>query len=98
VQTFPQTTGNLDDFIFDPQLYYPQTNRGVLREWSHLPADVHTADRASLPWWEELVNRVVEPTAVSEHAHRVPPRLYPSSIASAICKNPPSVIAMPSSF
>ncbi|MEA2163767.1 MAG: hypothetical protein QOK37_1894 [Thermoanaerobaculia bacterium] len=67
------------DFIFDPQLYYPQTNRGVLREWPHFPADVDTADQSSLPWWEALINRVVE-TGTGLGAHSIcSPAIVPRS-------------------
>lgn len=47
-------------FLFDPQLYFPHTNRGVLREWDYFPADVDTADQSSLAWWEGLVTRALE--------------------------------------
>lgn len=47
----------LDKFetIFDPQLYYPQTQREKLKEWSYFPADVDTVDLTSLEWWENLI-------------------------------------------
>src|ERR1043166_6848370 len=47
------------DFVFDPQLYFPQTNRGVLREWTYFPADVDTADQSSLDWWQPLVANAI---------------------------------------
>lgn len=67
------------DFIFDPQLYFPQTNRGVLHDWPHVPADVDTADQSSLPWWEALVGRVVE-TGRRLEAHAIcSPAIVPRS-------------------
>lgn len=42
------------EFIFDPQLYYPRTQRGVLRNWSYFPSDVDTVDYSSIPWWESV--------------------------------------------
>lgn len=47
-------------FMFDPQLYFPQTNRGVLKQWtSYYPADVDTADQTSLSWFKSLVDNIV---------------------------------------
>lgn len=40
------------DLILDPQLYYPNTERGVLADWSYFPEDVDTADLSSDGWWE----------------------------------------------
>ena len=42
------------DFILDPQLYYPRSERGQLRTWSYFPDDVDTADVASLTWWRRI--------------------------------------------
>ena len=53
-----QKPGNFD-FVFDPQFYFPETNRGVLREWSYFPDDVDTADHSSLPWWKERVTDII---------------------------------------
>ncbi len=53
-----QKPGNFD-FVFDPQFYFPETNRGVLREWAYFPDDVDTADQASLSWWGEHVTNIV---------------------------------------
>jgi len=44
------------DVVFDPQLYYPRTERGCLRDWQYFPTDVDTGDRNSDAWWEPLVN------------------------------------------
>lgn len=46
------------DLIFDPQLYYPNTERGCLDRWSYFPADVDTADLSSATWWQSLVARL----------------------------------------
>jgi hypothetical protein len=40
--------------IFDPQLYYPRTERGVLRDWDYFPDDFDTADTGSDQWWNGL--------------------------------------------
>jgi hypothetical protein len=39
------------EMIFDPQLYFPTSNRGKLRSWPHFPKDVDSADRSSPAWW-----------------------------------------------
>lgn len=45
-----------DDFelILDPQLYFPNSERGQLRAWRYFPSDVDTADVSSAQWWESL--------------------------------------------
>jgi len=45
-----------DDFeiIFDPQLYFPRTERSKLRGWSYFPDDFETANQSSLDWWTDL--------------------------------------------
>ena len=47
------------DMIFDPQLYYPRTERGKLRDWSYFPNDVDTADLSSIAWWSVLLDRIL---------------------------------------
>lgn len=42
------------EFIFDPQLYYPKTQREKLRNWSYFPQDVDTADYSSMAWWKSI--------------------------------------------
>ncbi len=48
------------ELIFDPQLYYPSTDRGCLRKWPYFPADIDTADLSSDAWWTSLVDAIVE--------------------------------------
>lgn len=47
------------EIIFDPQLYFPRTERGYLQEWSYFPEDVDTAIIDEEPWWESVVDKVV---------------------------------------
>ena len=60
--------------VFDPQLYYPKTQRGVLRNWTYFPADVDTADPTSPAWWNRIVAQIaitcdqINPTAVCSPA------------------------------
>jgi hypothetical protein len=48
------------ELVFDPQLYYPHSERRLLRAWSYFPTDVDSADLSSLDWWNRLVRRLVE--------------------------------------
>jgi len=47
-----------DEFevVFDPQLYFPQSERGQLRTWEYFPSDVDTADLSSDVWWNSVQN------------------------------------------
>lgn len=47
------------ELIFDPQLYYPSTERGYLRQWSYFPTDIDTADLSADAWWTALVDKIV---------------------------------------
>lgn len=66
--------------ILDPQLYFPNTQRACLTNWSYFPRDVDTADVASDTWWAELAQSLANatarlgPTAVCSPA--VVPRAY----------------------
>jgi len=68
------------ELIFDPQLYYPSTERGSLRKWSYFPPDIDTADLSSDAWWSDLVDKIVSCCApLGVHAICSPlviPRLY----------------------
>ena len=68
------------ELIFDPQLYYPSTERGCLRKWPYFPADIDTADLSSEAWWSDLVDKIVACCApLGVHAICSPlvvPRLY----------------------
>lgn len=46
--------------VFDPQLYYPRSERGHLREWSYFPQEVDTSDISSEAWWQEVTERMAE--------------------------------------
>ncbi len=48
------------EVIFDPQLYYPRTERGVLSGWRYFPKDVDSADFASRAWWRTLITSLSE--------------------------------------
>lgn len=74
------------EMIFDPQLYYPSTERGKLPEWTYFPSDVDTADQSSFRWWRgrivALVNAVerLRPHAACSPA--VVPSVYSDSYYS----------------
>lgn len=50
------------EFIFDPQLYFPRSNRGRLATWSYFPRDFDTADMSSIRWWHGVVDDVAAAT------------------------------------
>jgi hypothetical protein len=68
------------EMIFDPQLYFPSTDRGCLPDWSYFPSDVDTAEQTSIRWWRSIINRLsntisrLQPQAVCSPA--VVPRVY----------------------
>jgi len=46
------------EIILDPQLYYPNSTRGHLTEWSYFPSDVDTADQSNPAWWTSIINNL----------------------------------------
>ena len=42
------------ELLFDPQLYFPRSNRLCLNDWSYFPDDVDTADLSQLAWWQNV--------------------------------------------
>lgn len=47
------------EYIFDPQLYLPRSERESLRAWDHFPEDVDTADLADLGWWQGVSEEIL---------------------------------------
>ena len=68
------------EMVFDPQLYFPNSNRGELPRWDYFPSDVDTADVSSIKWWQSTNKglmktlRRIKPNAVCSPA--VVPRVY----------------------
>jgi len=63
-QTKGQVTKCLDkkpgfDFIFDPQLYVPHSDRGVLKSWKYFPQEIDSADLSDIRWWHSLNDSLV---------------------------------------
>jgi len=46
------------DIVFDPQLYYPHSDREILKHWSYFPKDFETVDLTDLKWWHKLVSEI----------------------------------------
>jgi len=44
---------------FDPQLYVPESERGVIRSWPYFPKDVDTADLSQRAWWSTINDGIV---------------------------------------
>ena len=80
VAQIKEHTNDKFEMIFDPQLYYPNSERGELPQWSYFPNDVDTADQSSLTWWQNLIADLVvtvkriHPNAVFSPV--VVPRVY----------------------
>lgn len=78
------------EFVLDPQLYYPNTARGKLTQWSYFPSDVDTADQSSNAWWQRLVSQIAEtaerlqPAAVCSPS--IVPRLFSMDYYSRCCE------------
>lgn len=53
----------LSDIVFDPQLYFPRSNRGHLRDWSYYPLDYGTADIGSESWWNPIHRSLIDITS-----------------------------------
>ena len=51
------------EFILDPQLYFPNADRGALPQWKYFPSDVDTADQMSLDWWTSVTSNIASCTA-----------------------------------
>lgn len=51
-----------DDFsiIFDPQLYFPNTTREKLKNWSYFPKEFDTSDRSDIEFWESLCKKLID--------------------------------------
>src|ERR1051326_1805716 len=47
------------EFVLDPQLYFPKSDRGLLTKWSHYPKELDTADLGSPAWWDGVNKRLV---------------------------------------
>ncbi|OJU09830.1 MAG: hypothetical protein BGN88_12545 [Clostridiales bacterium 43-6] len=44
--------------IFDPQLYFPKTERSGLKNWCYFPNDFDTADLTNYVWWNSLCDNL----------------------------------------
>jgi len=51
------------EVVFDPQLYFPRSQRGHLIEYPYFPNDLDTADLSSEYWWKERVNNLADYTS-----------------------------------
>jgi hypothetical protein len=51
------------EYIFDPQLYNPASDRGQLSEWRYFPRDFETANRSDPRWWANVARGMVDEAA-----------------------------------
>lgn len=45
--------------IFDPQLYFPRSERGKLRSWDYFPSDFDSADTSNIKWWKAICDSII---------------------------------------
>lgn len=48
------------ELVFDPQLYFPRTERQKLLNWQYFPQDVDTINLSESAWWTQLVFNLTE--------------------------------------
>jgi len=70
-------------FVFDPQFYVPNSDRGSLQTWSYFPTDVDTADLSSLPWWSTVVDNYVDVLGQLNPAAACSPAVIPRVFSDA---------------
>lgn len=79
------------EFIFDPQLYFPNTNRGVLPTWDYFPDDVDTADHSNPAWWTRILNGVHQAALRTRCGGccvpAIVPRVYSNDFYQKCCEN-----------
>lgn len=73
--------GSIPDFdiVFDPQLYYPKSNRGQLHKWPHFPSNVDSADLSSTAWWNSIIENMLAVCSMIKPAAACSPALVPKS-------------------
>ncbi len=67
--------------IFDPQLYFPKSDRGHLTSWDYFPNDFETADQSSFAWWENLNGRLSETCLKIGVSHVCSPCIVPAKFS-----------------
>ena len=48
------------DIVFDPQLYFPSSERGHLQEHPHFPSNFDTANLGDISWWQAICRKLAE--------------------------------------
>lgn len=67
------------DVIFDPQLYFPRSQRGHLQEWNYFPSDVDTADVSSYQWWTSVCDTLIDTIGPFKPAVVCSPAIVPKT-------------------
>lgn len=65
------------NLIFDPQLYYPRTDRDKLRNWPYFPEDVDTVDLSDLSWWDTIIENMLDTVDAIKPNTVCSPTLHP---------------------
>ncbi|CAN5140145.1 hypothetical protein BH20ACI1_BH20ACI1_08140 [soil metagenome] len=78
------------EIVFDPQLYFPRSQRGHLIEYPYFPNDLDTADLSSEFWWSERVNNLADYTLSLGIDSVASPAIFPNTWSEsyyALCAN-----------
>lgn len=67
------------DVVFDPQLYFPKSERGQLRKWSYFPTDFDTTDFTSESWWLTLLTALAREASALGATKICSPAIVPSA-------------------
>lgn len=71
---------HIQDIVFDPQLYFPRSERGKLPTWDYYPSDFETADIEAESWWtpvyESLLATCADLNATSLCSPAIVPRTF----------------------
>lgn len=70
------------EYIFDPQFYVPNSNRGHLSEWSYFPANFDTADQSSPGHWEAINGTLISTSSALEVDVVASPCVLPKTFAT----------------
>ncbi len=69
------------DVVFDPQLYYPRSTRGFLRDWPYFPRDFDTADQSSFAWWRRINEEIAGTCAAIGPSSVCSPAVVPNAFS-----------------
>lgn len=69
------------EFLFDPQMYFPRSEREKLHDWPYFPRDVESADLSDLAWWSDLNDRLADACRALGVSAVCSPTIVPASFS-----------------